>query len=231
MPCILFGHPLELWYRVANSFDFDYTDAEINAMVTSGRGIDSTLFPESSNRTVNIEATFGGITRDPTTNAVTGAKAIQMTYLLGEHPDGSDERNAAIAWEDQLNYLIGDAWTDPDLSQGSATRGDVAWTSTLIDIFPQTAGARARELGKNIRGDLAALNGGFFIILLYAVFIFGRFTPVRSRVLLAISGCASVGFAIAFAFGFTTLLGFKLNPVINVLPFVLIGIGVDDMFV
>ena len=49
--------------------------------------------------------------------------------------------------------------------------------------------------------------------------------------LLALSGCASVGLSIAVAFGFTTLLGFKLNPVVNVLPFVLIGIGVDDMFV
>ena len=35
----------------------------------------------------------------------------------------------------------------------------------------------------------------------------------------------------AVAYGFSTLVGLKLNPVVNVLPFILIGIGVDDMFV
>ena len=67
--------------------------------------------------------------------------------------------------------------------------------------------------------------------MIYAIFIFSRCHPVKSRVLLAISGCASVGLSIAVAYGFTALLGFKLNPVVQVLPFVLIGIGVDDMFV
>ena len=66
---------------------------------------------------------------------------------------------------------------------------------------------------------------------MYAVFIFTRCHPVKSRVLLAIAGCASVGMSIAVAYGLTVALGRSLNPVINVLPFILIGIGVDDMFV
>lgn len=254
--CVLFGHPLELFYRVGGVFDFAFDDQTILDIVNSGKGIDKTLYPDSSNRTFNVEAAFGGVTKDKN-GKITGATAIAYSYLLDEHPEGSAARDAAIAWEDQLNILIAPGWTDwttsktcasqpadntefdsaaangcePAISLGSAFPGDLRWKSSLIDIFPQTAGATSRELGKNIRGDIAALNAGFFIILLYAVFIFGRFTPVRSRVLLAISGCASVGFAIAFTYGFTSLLGFKLNPVINVLPFVLIGIGVDDMFV
>lgn len=73
---------------------------------------------------------------------------------------------------------------------------------------------------------MTALQLSFFIILLYAIFIFSRCHPVRSRILLALSGCLSVGLSIAVAYGFTVTLGFKLNPVINVLPFILIGIGV-----
>ena len=65
---------------------------------------------------------------------------------------------------------------------------------------------------------------------MYAVLIFSKCHPVRSRTLLALSGCASVGLSIAVAYGFTALLGFKLNPVVQVLPFILIGIGVDDMY-
>merc|ERR1719393_1130732 len=73
--CMVFGHPLELWYRVGGIFDFDMSDDEINSLVDSGRGIDKTLFPDSSpNRTVNVDAIFGGITRDER-GRVTGAKA------------------------------------------------------------------------------------------------------------------------------------------------------------
>jgi len=251
--CILFGHPLELFYRVGGIFDFDFTDAKILEIVNSGKGIDKELYPDTSNRTFNVEASYGGIEKDAD-GKIISASAIAYSYLLDEAPEGSVARSAAIAWEDQLNILIKPEWTDwatnkacktvptsntefdttmcePALSLGAAFPGDLRWTSSIIDVFPQTAGATSRELGKNIRGDLLGLNLGFFIILIYAIFIFGRWTPVRSRILLALSGCASVGFSISFAYGFSALLGFKLNPVINVLPFVLIGIGVDDMFV
>ena len=55
--------------------------------------------------------------------------------------------------------------------------------------------------------------------------------PVHSRALLAVAGCCSVGLSIGFCYGFSTGIGLKLNPLINVLPFILIGIGIDDMFV
>ena len=106
-------------------------------MLTAGKGPDTTLFPEGSNRTINVETSYGGITRDANGKitgkkaiamtylvccccrsdtaaacavyacAATGAKAIAMTYLLDEKPSYSEARYAAEAWEDQLNLLIG----------------------------------------------------------------------------------------------------------------------------
>lgn len=54
---------------------------------------------------------------------------------------------------------------------------------------------------------------------------------VKSRALLAVAGVVAVGLSVLVAYGLTTVLGVPLNPVVNVLPFILIGIGVDDMFV
>uniref|UniRef100_A0A7S2IXU5 SSD domain-containing protein n=1 Tax=Haptolina brevifila TaxID=156173 RepID=A0A7S2IXU5_9EUKA len=227
--CVLFGHPLELWYRVGGIFDFDFSDEEIAAQVESGRGIDERLFPLNSNRTVNTASIFGGVTHD-SAGHITGAKAISFTYLLGEAIDGSADRDAAIAWEDQLNYLIGEQWAGDDLSVGSVTHGPLRWSSSIVEMYPQTAGATSRELSKNIRGDLLSVNISYFIILIYAMLIFGRMQPTHSKALLALSGVVGVGMSVAVAYGFTTLF-VSLNPVVNVLPFILIGIGVDDMFV
>ena len=237
--CVSFGHPLELWYRMGDrggTYDFDFSDAEISAIVDSGRGIDESLFPASSpNRTVNTGSIFGGITRDAN-GKVTGAKALTFTYLLAQAAEDSGKKDAAEAWEDQLNMLIGTKWcNDPPQSQGAVNPDDgaapLSWASETVEIFPQTAGATSRELGKAIRGDLVALQVAFMIILVYAIFIFWKYDPVHSRALLAVAGCCSVGLSIGFAYGFSTGIGLKLNPVINVLPFILIGIGVDDMFV
>lgn len=112
-----------LW--LPGDFNFDFTDAEINAILTAGRGPDKTLFPDNFNRTINVEASYGGITRDAS-GAITGATAVAMTYLLDQQPVGSAARMAADAWEDQLNILIGESpnggsWTYPDLSEGYAS--------------------------------------------------------------------------------------------------------------
>lgn len=104
--CQTFGNPLDLWYRVAPAeYDFDFTDEQIAAQVNSGKGIDEFLYPADSDRKLNVEAAFGGIERDANGDIVS-AKAVQLTYLLAEAPATSDERLAAIAWEDQLNYFI-----------------------------------------------------------------------------------------------------------------------------
>jgi hypothetical protein len=242
--CVSFGHPLELWYRSGDrggSYDFEtqsLSDAEISARVDSGRGVDESLFP-AGGRTANTGSIFGGISRDAD-GKVTGAKAMAFSYLLAQAPESSagngGAKDAAEAWEDQLNMLVGKKWcNDPPQSLGAVNPDDDAvplvWSSDTVEIFPQTAGATSRELGKAIRGDLVALQVGFMIILVYAIFIFWKYDPVHSRALLAVAGCCSVGLSIGFAYGFSTGIGLKLNPVINVLPFILIGIGIDDMFV
>lgn len=228
--CLIFGHPLELFYRVGGEFVLDWTDAEILAVVNSGKGIDERLYPADSNRTFNVEATFGGLEYDEA-GTITGAKAILLTYSLAQFPEGDARRDAALAWEDQLNLLIGDQWTDEGLSVGSASAAQVVWSSPTVNIYPQTEGAISRELGSNIRGDIILINIGFMLIGGYALLVFFKFHPTRSRALLAISGIVSCVFSVGVAYGFSTLLGFEVNPVITVLPFILLGIGVDDMFV
>lgn len=228
--CISIGHPLDLFRKADGSFELT-SDAQILSVVRSRRGVNPQTYPPGSGRTFNLEAAFGGITYDAS-GQVTGAKSLAIAYLLENGERATDIYKRTSAWEDQLNLFVGPEWTnDEPISRGAADPGTLSFSSATVTAYPYTHGATSRELSKNISADLVSLQAGFMIILVYAVFIFARWTPVRSRSLLALAGIVSVGLSIAVAYGFTALLGFKLNPVVNVLPFVLIGIGVDDMFV
>lgn len=253
--CLLFGHPLELFYRVGGVFELDKTDAEILAIVNSGKGIDASIYPPDSNRTFDVEAAYGGIVRDAS-GAIVSAKAITIQYLLDDAMPDTDERELATAWEDQLNVLIDSfpcdgvashdrcsMWTtSPPLSGGSASgcnpdngpcpAGATAiWSSDVVTVTAQTEGAISRELGATIGGDVVKINISFAVIIAYCLLVFIRCRPAFSRGLVALSGLVSCGLAIGIAYGFTTLCGVKVNPVVTVLPFILLGIGVDDMFV
>jgi predicted RND superfamily exporter protein len=51
------------------------------------------------------------------------------------------------------------------------------------------------------------------------------------KVGLAFAGLASIGLSIPFAYGLTAGLGMFYGPINQILPFLLLGIGIDNMFV
>lgn len=233
-PCLNQQDPLELFKWANGTYSFGYSDTQILDIVNSGVGIDSTLFPPASNRKVPVDAIFGGIERDAS-GRITSAAALILTFttLDGEEDDAIQTRSAS--WEEQLNYLCGEDWVgsgDPELSRGAAYPDkSVVWASQVINVYPNTDGAISREFANSVSGDLMAVQIGIMLICFYATFILFRpRTPKSSRGALSFAGVISCGMAIAVAYSLGALIN-PLNTVVNVLPFILIGIGVDDMFV
>ena len=54
---------------------------------------------------------------------------------------------------------------------------------------------------------------------------------VEQRVYLAMIGIASIGIGIGASYGFSSLIGFPYTEMHSILPFLFLGIGLDDMFV
>ena len=54
---------------------------------------------------------------------------------------------------------------------------------------------------------------------------------VGSRVALTFGGLVAIGLATGSAYGLCSMFGLFYSPLMNVLPFLLLGVGVDDMFV
>ena len=54
---------------------------------------------------------------------------------------------------------------------------------------------------------------------------------MEQRYVLALSGIGCVGIGIGTSYGFSSLIGYVYTPMHSILPFMLLGIGIDDMFV
>jgi len=82
-----------------------------------------------------------------------------------------------------------------------------------------------------IWGDVNNLILGFSIVFIYVNFMLGKFNHVEQRGYLSLIGLGSVGMSLGFSYGFCSLLGLAYGPLHNMIPFLLLGIGIDDMFV
>ena len=58
-----------------------------------------------------------------------------------------------------------------------------------------------------------------------------RFNMVEQRAYLAMIGITSIGIGIGTSYGISSLIGFPYTQMHSILPFLLLGIGIDDMFV
>ena len=72
---------------------------------------------------------------------------------------------------------------------------------------------------------------GFMIMFVYVQLMLGKLNCVQSRAMLALAGLTCIGLSIGFTYGFCSALNLFYGPMHNLIPFLLLGIGVDDMFV
>jgi len=252
LACLLFNHPLEWFYFYPGMFNVsnndiapDCTDDQVsdgscdvsgsrcfnntaNPKTTakctvlqrfnSHKGADMRMFPVTSERNLSTSA-LGGVEYNAA-GEIISAKAIYYSYLNDKALDQEGPERAKgfriAGWE----YGFAKFSREWNATEGHKLR-----------IYAQSSRAITDELSALIGGDVVKVNIGIFLIIIYAVLVLGKFHPVRERSVLAFAGIVSVGLSIGMSYGISTWLGFKYTPVHGVLPFILIGIGVDDMFV
>ena len=75
------------------------------------------------------------------------------------------------------------------------------------------------------------MGTALLLIYFYSFFVLGSCSPIHMRVISAMVGLCCVGISIAAGYGISFLAGFKFSDMHGVLPFLILGLGVDDMFV
>ena len=107
----------------------------------------------------------------------------------------------------------------------------VAWESDLIDVFPLDDKIWETSFISEATGDGILLGSALLLIYIYSIAVLGSCSPVHMRIISAVIGLTCVGLSIGAGYGISFLAGYKFSRMHGVLPFLILGLGVDDMFV
>jgi len=160
------------------------------------------------------------------------AQALLITYFVRSNRviDGggySDPKGEG--WEEKVLELLKCGATEVTCD-GSKCK--CAYASAAFDVYPQMQRSFGDAFSEVIRGDVLLINGAFLIMALYLVLNLGGLChKINSRVLLAFASLLSVVLGGVAGYGLSMWFQFDYTPVHSVLPFVVLGIGVDDSFV
>lgn len=99
-----------------------------------------------------------------------------------------------------------------------------------IDWFTESSFSQEESLSEALSGDVPLLSAGFVFLGIYVIFFLGDFHAVRSHMLLALGALATTGLALGVCFGLSSAFGLFYGPVHQILPLLIIGIGIDDCF-
>jgi len=161
----------------------------------------------------NFNRMFGDTNREG--GSITEAKALQMVYFIRDPSD--DETNEKIIdWEktfiDKVASLV-----------GKLSCFEVHYSSerSLDDAIAESSGS-----------DVSWVSITFTLMITFACFILGKFlNPLTGHSLLANAGVFAVALGILAGLGLSMWFRVPFVSIVGVLPFLVLGIGIDDMFI
>ncbi|KAK1165248.1 hypothetical protein AOXY_G13734 [Acipenser oxyrinchus oxyrinchus] len=177
------------------------------------------------------ELILGGRAKD-SQNALLSAEALQTMYLLMspkqlyEHfKDDYDIHD--INWNEEKATAILESWqrkfvevAHQSILQNSSQSIHAFSTTTLNDIMKSFSDV-----------SVIRVAGGYLLMLAYACVTMLRWDCAKSQGAVGLAGVLLVALSVASGLGLCSLLGISFNAATTqVLPFLALGIGVDDMF-
>ncbi|MEE6467011.1 hypothetical protein FKM82_007116 [Ascaphus truei] len=170
-------------------------------------------YPMFPNRTF-LARYLGGVTLGPA-NTVQTAQALRLVYYLRE--DSDEDRDNNLQW---LNHFIKTIPQEIDALQ---------LKSIQVSYF--TSVSRQQEFEGNAKTAIPLFSITYFVTITFSIISCLRFDCVRNKVWVATFGVVSSGLAVLSSFGLILLCGVPFVVTVANAPFLILGIGVDDMFI
>ncbi|XP_039299028.1 NPC intracellular cholesterol transporter 1 homolog 1b [Nilaparvata lugens] len=136
---------------------------------------------------------------------------------------------------------IGNSGGTEDFSTGPGMIWEKSFLNTMenitkekfkyIDVFYESARSFGDLSSALMFQDFDKIILGVFLMFFYVLYVLSTFNWAELKILPTSGGLACVGLAFFSACGLCSALDISYGPVHTSLPFLLMGIGVDDMFV
>lgn len=165
---------------------------------------------------------------------------ISLDFVLGVNRDGGSCNGSVevfqMAIELENDRVEKDGLTtDPESAEWNRELVKTVtktWESSSNLVgFISSIEAVDEESDKAVARDVQKLTIGYVLIVVYSHIVLFKNSPVFTKGHLAMAAFVSVGMAIISAFGVAQIVQVKFNLVVQTLPFLLLGLGMDDAFV
>jgi predicted RND superfamily exporter protein len=167
---------------------------------------------------------LGGIERN-TTGHIISARTAQMIWklklpedieLVDNQGSGLELELAdktTLEWEEEFVQIVQNM-SKPDaiaLPHAAKSFGDISSDAIFFDAY--------------------LMAGGYLVMFAYTIFMLGKLNTLEVRLFLSVSGLVSIFMGLGISLSLSSLLGYPYTPMHAALPFLCLGIGIDDMFV
>ena len=149
-----------------------------------------------------------------TLNKTVGGSYVRLSFTL---QGTKDEKLTEISEEYQYAYQ--DYWSD---------RIKYYQTNYNFEITYLTYYSYSSENRRVVIGDVPVLGAAFIVMLVYLSLTLGKLNCILARPLISIGSLLTTICALIIGFGIGSGLGIELNTIVMVVPFILLGVGVDD---
>ena len=180
-------------------------DIEVNTLNDLIDALSAETFPDGS--PVNRDIIFGKYSTD-SDGRVLSAEGFLTTYTI----DGSE--GDLLDWE--LEFI--------DNMDGFST--------ALGSRYYIAQRSQNDELAAALGGDLSLLGVTYAIMIIFTCYVTAKgCTPTLTRIGVSLAGIMYIILSMIAGYGFSSGLGVPFNTLHTVLPFIVVGIGVDDIFI
>eukprot|EP00210_Caulerpa_lentillifera_P000544 g525.t1 len=168
---------------------------------------------------VRLEDVLGGVVKNED-GYIEEAKAAAFTYFIRNQDDqGNNAEKIALQWEDKYLQLLTEL--QPQMHKDGF---HITWIGE--NSFD-------REIKESLQSETWMLYIAILLITSYTILMLSKWSNgfIGSRAVLAVSGITSIGLAIGASIGTCVYFGVTYSQLIGLVPVLMLGIGVDNMFI
>ncbi|XP_032847187.2 patched domain-containing protein 3 [Tyto alba] len=162
---------------------------------------------------VFLGAALGGV-RTGAGGRVLSARALKLLYYLREDGPGAAESRR---------------WLESFLRDIPSELEALGFASIQVTYF--TSLSRQQEFEGNTKSVIPLFSITYFLTITFSVISCLRLSCIRNNVWLACCGVVSAGLAVLSSFGLMLFCGVPFVVTVANAPFLILGVGVDDMFI